>query len=603
MHSTITHRGSKDGILFDLRLGDQIKTVLIRVPVAFIMNDGKSADMLTGRYGSYSMGRVSRACYCSFQNLSNTKERCKYVVHHRIQKLQTTALGSGEMQPTLTARNKAINDLKALSIHVFANAFDDVCFGRDERGIFGCTPTDLMHAFLEGVLRHAMRAIFAALKPSKKADLDALVDEVVRHQRSSSRTLFPRTNFKKGFSNLSLLTASEWLGVCFTLLLTTMMDRGRVILASACQNNMDDDEDTVDESGNSNDVSDSEEELTSTDEEDEVAETKKPSSSKRQRTGPLPCSINSLREVLEALLCFYSWTKREHCYNLSTPSRQNDTRASIARLLTMVKTRLPRAGNGWNLQKFHDLMHLTDDMIRFGSPRNTDAGCGERSLKVFAKQPARTAQKRDDVFLEQLTNRLHESDMLATMKRITDPVCQWAVDCDDLSHLSASTSLSPSASSSCLRDDQSMDGFSAGDGVDLDELSSVNPCLLIGKHRFTITFSETGTACLLEERRKMTKGYVSVHPVILKWFENDRKHRKYANPLVHLWTEARVADGACLRAHPNYRSGGEWYDWCIVKIPESSTHQRKPKTTRKKRKSPDIICPAKPYASLWIQYH
>jgi len=79
-------------IVFDFQLGNQVKRVLIQVPLAFVMGDGKSADMLTGRYGSYNMGWESHACNCLFDNLCNTKETCHYLLHSNIQKLQQQAM-------------------------------------------------------------------------------------------------------------------------------------------------------------------------------------------------------------------------------------------------------------------------------------------------------------------------------------------------------------------------------------------------------------------------------------------------------------------------------------------------------------------------------
>ena len=49
---------------------------------------------------------------------------------------------------------------KELSTHVSKNAFHQVSFGEfplTAVGIYGNTPTDLMHAFLEGVLKYAIK--------------------------------------------------------------------------------------------------------------------------------------------------------------------------------------------------------------------------------------------------------------------------------------------------------------------------------------------------------------------------------------------------------------------------------------------------------------
>jgi hypothetical protein len=50
-------------------------------------------------------------------------------------------------------------------------------------------------------------------------------------------------------------------------------------------------------------------------------------------------------------------------------------------------------GNGYKIQKFHDMKWFVTFICRFRSPWNFDAGAGEKLLKVYAKQPGATAQK------------------------------------------------------------------------------------------------------------------------------------------------------------------------------------------------------------------
>lgn len=69
------------GFVHWLRLGDHVKKVLIRPEIAFIIGDGKSADMLTTRYGGNvkNTARISRACYTSQTTCDNVMSECRYV--------------------------------------------------------------------------------------------------------------------------------------------------------------------------------------------------------------------------------------------------------------------------------------------------------------------------------------------------------------------------------------------------------------------------------------------------------------------------------------------------------------------------------------------
>eukprot|EP00978_Attheya_sp_CCMP212_P021887 scaffold64342_cov48-Attheya_sp.AAC.5 len=56
---------AKGGIDWMLRIGNQVKRVKLHIIVAFFIGDGKSGDMLCGRFGGYMhVWRISRACDC-----------------------------------------------------------------------------------------------------------------------------------------------------------------------------------------------------------------------------------------------------------------------------------------------------------------------------------------------------------------------------------------------------------------------------------------------------------------------------------------------------------------------------------------------------------
>ena len=105
---------------------------------------------------------------------------------------------------------------------------------------------------------------------------------------------------------------------------------------------------------------------------------------------------NDFTELAEALLCFHAW------YKLGIPCLDSNGRldtatihSSIGKMLAMVRWYTPRKkGNGWKLQKFHDILHLALDMERFSPPCNFDAGPHESGLCYWAKLPALTSQRR-----------------------------------------------------------------------------------------------------------------------------------------------------------------------------------------------------------------
>jgi hypothetical protein len=516
----------RDGVFVQLCLGDYLKTVRLHIPVAFVINDAKSADMLCGRYGGYSKGRISRSCLTTFEDCSDTTGLCRYVVKSDVSSLQSIALdcceedkgSAGAIEHTDAERFKARAELHLIKTHVVRNAFDVVCFGGDLRGIYGCSPTDLMHAFNEGVLKYCMQNLFSKFVPTRKARIDDLVDSVVKNQRSSVRSQFPRTDFSKGFSNLTLLTATEWVGVCFTMLIIVMLERGKEIVMPAMN--------PTDFEGHPDD------EESSSDEDD---------NNRVHR-----CSLQQLIELLEALLSFHAWTKLSESF-VVTDAAVRAMKESMTCLLDMVKIRLPRnEGNGWRIQKFHEMLHVPDDIVRFGSPRNTDAGPGERSLKHFAKRPARTSQKRQPVFQGQVCGRLHENASFDKAKRLTDPEDEWGtlanlVDPDDVQ--------SP-----------------AGDD---GEVISKFPTQ---QSRYSIYVDhETGQVETSWIGDAVTKGLREIHPIVLAWFREENLLAKFTGT-IHCFTEY-VRGTNRFRAHPNFRSDGSWYDWVEVRFSDEDDEE------------------------------
>ena len=75
------------------------------------------------------------------------------------------------------------------------------------------------------------------------------------------------------------------------------------------------------------------------------------------------------------------------------PSNQYGT--SIEALLKLCKQNIPALKeNCWKFPKFHELLHVVDDIERFGAPRNFNAEQPESQLIYSAKHPDRRAQKK-----------------------------------------------------------------------------------------------------------------------------------------------------------------------------------------------------------------
>jgi hypothetical protein len=72
-------------------------------------------------------------------------------------------------------------------------------------------------------------------------------------------------------------------------------------------------------------------------------------------------------DILEILISFHAWYKSE------IPMPWDDTSSSnvkhlVKQIIRKIIEYLPRQnGNGWKIQKLHELLHIVEDILSFGS--------------------------------------------------------------------------------------------------------------------------------------------------------------------------------------------------------------------------------------------
>ena len=98
------------------------------------------------------------------------------------------------------------------SQHGLDNAFQHVEMADPDRGIFGATPVETLHAFHKGLVEMVTHIVIDNVLPSKKAALDRLALRFHKAHRQSFRISFPSTDFCNGITNISKISAAERLG-------------------------------------------------------------------------------------------------------------------------------------------------------------------------------------------------------------------------------------------------------------------------------------------------------------------------------------------------------------------------------------------------------
>lgn len=231
-----------------VRFGAVTKNVTLRIVVAYIMGDQKSQDVVVGRKPvTKTAGRIHRGCMTSHPDASNCDRVCQWVNRTTILKLtsiarapkDTTFMSSFDTQFPLVhggfgRRRRAMSYVKRRSLlannilakvfssYAIDNAFSPVCFGANVNGVNRATLDDPMHVGESGCFEYIIKSIYDPMTEAESTKIDFLVEAMLGKTslRSSVRDMYPRINFTRGFSRLTLLTCGEYSNPTHTLWMT-----------------------------------------------------------------------------------------------------------------------------------------------------------------------------------------------------------------------------------------------------------------------------------------------------------------------------------------------------------------------------------------------
>jgi hypothetical protein len=123
-------------------------------------NSGKC--LLVWRYGKkvvICFVVVLVACDCPRAGCANTSRECVFLLRQKMEETYQKSLSSD----AVTAK-QAKTDLQNLSQHSMDLTTNLLSFGGDQYGIFSAHPVDLMHCFLEGIVKYAVSTIFSCVR-------------------------------------------------------------------------------------------------------------------------------------------------------------------------------------------------------------------------------------------------------------------------------------------------------------------------------------------------------------------------------------------------------------------------------------------------------
>jgi len=338
---------------FPLRIGNFVKKVNLRVPIAFIIADTQGADKLCGRYLVYkdNVHRLHRSCKCIPSDATDTENKCEWV----------------DMDEMMNVIERGDKDelLNYSQHHIPLHAFRNIDFGSNRHGIYGATPNDVLHGMKLGIIKYVMEIFLEEeLNVSARHHLDKALKKTLPHLKQGGNSQFPRMYFPNGICSLTNTTAEELVGIMFVTYLLCNTQLGRDALSMSDKMSI--------------------------------------------------ARINMYVALFEKIFIFLAWmSSKNGFWDINDTRAKRRASKKIDALVTFICENFTRESKqNWNISKMHELMHLPKLIEMFGSPMNSDAASSERMHIEIAKKTGRKTQKHHRTFTMQAATRLADRHVI-----------------------------------------------------------------------------------------------------------------------------------------------------------------------------------------------
>ena len=465
--------GALDGIV--LTFGRHSQTVNLKVPCFFIIGDMQGGDKMAGSAPVYQhrVNRLCRKCNVQGRESGNPLVECQKITTNQVIKL---------------LQNNDMEGLKQMNQYNVQNAWFKVDFGGCEFGIFSAAcPVEPLHALENGIIDDCLDVLLKKIGPARLlARLDVLARNLVdlpRQQQASSGSdkTMPRLLWKDGISRLTDLTAAAKVGIMFTIVVVSLQTDGHRFFKG----------------------------ILGTDH-----------------------SVKDMRECFQMLLCYWSWLKKDSYWARSDYKQMQEATQAIRKMLSRIIKLWPREeGQGWNLAKFHEQLHVPDDIFYNGCPKGSHSGPVEHNHIQMVKRPSSRTQKRRSNLDQQLAMRLYESALVNSAQDRMESNRQLALH-NMQTKGKKDDGVCPLASKASIKVK-----YVKGNGTAYGQVG-------------TLTLSPLVLEYIVKE-----------YFVKLKHVTSHNERSKY---VLNYFSEYNH-NGNLYRSHSNYRGNGPWYDWVIIR--------------------------------------
>jgi hypothetical protein len=347
-----------------LKFGDQQKQMNIIVQVCFISGDMQGGDNLACCSISYSnkLSRICRKCNVPGRLAGDAYAECQNISMVKVK------------------HHMANNDqdrLDRYNQYNVSSPWFELDYGGDRHGIFAAAmPVEALHSVELGLMAHSLKLLWDENIKNKhtQAEIDAYIRTWTkwpqqRFMSGGSDKTYPRLLWKDGITSLTMVKATHRVGFMLTIVLATLTKTGEQLFNDAMG---------------------------------------------AERT-------RNMREVFQLLLCYWKWLQKASYWELNDREARVAARVAIRQMLNRLASIWPRnKGQGWEISKFHEQIHVPDDIYRHGPPACTNTHVTEHQ-HVNVKAAARRTQNNRETLDQQLGQRIYEGAVIdAAYKGMAD---------------------------------------------------------------------------------------------------------------------------------------------------------------------------------------
>ena len=361
------------GIKLTLSLDGRSFDVIAIPVIQFIIGDCKGNDLICGRKGGHSLQMKGLCRDCNIKP-QDGDDPC----------LDKELLCSFLKKTDIEGKSKA--EVEAHSYLYIRNAFSKMSIGGCERGIFGATPAEILHAIQLGMCEYVAESLDVLFT---NASLDIISYTVVgiyhNSHRQSERNLPGLGPFRQGLMSVKSLKAKERFARVYCIYLAL---QNSYCIESLCKKKF------------------------------------KKRDCHGDENPPLitRAFLRAYCSVIEDTILFHEWLKQDEFLKTDFVINDNaiDSRAMrrIKNYLQAFKESIIRKGNGLKTPKFHQMLHLVDYIVRHGCPMNYDGSRGENFGKTKIKDNAKLTNRQRDTLNFDIGLRLSEEDIVDQVSTI-----------------------------------------------------------------------------------------------------------------------------------------------------------------------------------------